>query len=67
MRGNMEERLEIWREHQEEGGIRLGRIKTEHLVPVGNTAEDKKYNTEYAEPLQATSFIYLGGDKNIYK
>jgi len=60
---DMQRRLERWRECLEEGGLKLSRTKTEHLVPAGDTANIKlkEYNkNSFTELPQTTSFKYLG-------
>ena len=60
---DMERRLEIWRECLEEGGLKLSRTKTEHLVPSGDAVNIKlkEYNKEtFTDLPQTTSFKYLG-------
>jgi hypothetical protein len=60
---NMEERLEKWRRCLEEGGLKLSRSKTEHLVPSADpvTIRLKEYGKDtYTKLPQTISFKYLG-------
>jgi hypothetical protein len=59
----METRLERWRRCLEEGGLKLSRTKTEHLVPSGDPMNIslKEYGKDtYTVLPQTTSFKYLG-------
>ena len=60
---DMELRLEIGRGCLQNGGLKLSRTKTEHLIIPGETGnmELKEYNKDtYTELPQTTSFRYLG-------
>jgi hypothetical protein len=59
----IEERLENWRECLEDAGLKISRLKTEHLPPVANTEKVlmKEYGGSRQTELPTTcNFKYLG-------
>ena len=59
----VEERLECWREHLEDAGLKLSRTKTEYMSPQEDSRKLrlKNYNQEdYAELPAVSHFKYLG-------
>ena len=59
----MEDRLEAWRKHLEDAGLKLSRTKTEYMPPTGATRKIKlkNYNQhDHSELPETTAFKYLG-------
>lgn len=60
---DVERRLERWRRCLEDGGLKISRTKTEHLVPAGDPVKIclKEYSTDtHTELPRTSSFRYLG-------
>ena len=59
----MEDRLEAWRKHLEDAGLKLSKTKAEYMPPTGATIKIKlkNYNQhDHSELPETTAFKFLG-------